>query len=144
MGGESIRVALIVLGDYLVELLEKHTLIVVCLVVHVQRVEHFKNFLVVDIVTCQARQLLELIVIDEIVLVFIDQFEDSFKSFFGLDITYLGSHEFHKLFEVDRLVLDSESIDDVVDKATFSSLSQLFHDLADFLGVNGAGMVDVE
>jgi hypothetical protein len=144
MGGESIRVALIVLGDYLVELLEKHTLIVVCLVVHVQRVEHFKNFLVVDIVTCQARQLLELIVIDEIVLVFIDQFEDSFKSFFGLDITYLGSHEFHKLFEVDRFVLDSESIDDVVDKATFSSLSQLFHDLADFLGVNGAGMVDVE
>ena len=118
MGGGSIRVALIVFGDNLVELLEKHALVVVGLVVHVQRVEHFQNFLVIDVVACQARQLLE--------------------------IAYFGSHQFHKLFEVDWFVLDSESIDDVVDKGTLSSLSQLLHDFADFLRVDGAGMVDVE
>ncbi len=144
MGGGSIRVALIVFGDNLVELLEKHALVVVGLVVHVQRVEHFQNFLVIDVVACQARQLLEFIVIDEIIFVFVDQFEDSLESLFGLDIAYFGSHQFHKLFEVDWFVLDSESIDDVVDKGTLSSLSQLLHDFADFLRVDGAGMVDVE
>lgn len=89
---ESNGVTLVILADDIEELLKVNALIGVGLVVDMQRVQHLQNFLVVDVVAGQTRQLFEFIVVDEVVSVFVDQLEHSFQAFLGLNVSDVGSH----------------------------------------------------
>ena len=80
-GTESNGVTLVILADDIEELLKVNALIGVGLVVDMQGVQHLQNFLVVDVVAGQTRQLLEFIVVDEVVSVFVSQLEHSFQAF---------------------------------------------------------------
>lgn len=91
-GTESNGVTLVILADDIEELLKVNALIGVGLVVDMQGVQHLQNFLVVDVVAGQTRQLLEFIVVDEVISVFVDQLEHSFQAFLGLNVSDVGSH----------------------------------------------------
>lgn len=91
-GTESNGVTLVILADDIEELLKVNALIGVGLVVDMQGVQHLQNFLVVDVVAGQTRQLLEFIVVDEVVSVFVDQLEHSFQALLGLNVSDVGSH----------------------------------------------------
>ena len=91
-GTESNGVTLVILADDIEELLKVNALIGVGLVVDMQGVQHLQNFLVVDVVAGQTRQLLEFIVVDEVISVFVDQLEHSFQALLGLNVSDVGSH----------------------------------------------------
>ena len=145
MGDDGSEVVLLVVGDdQLIELFEIEAFVVIGLVADENRVQEFKDFFIVDVVSCASGEFLDLIIVDVVIIIDVQVFEDGSDAVFGLHVTDFVGDEANKVIEVDGFFPNSKAVDDVVEEGAFSGFAEFFHDFGDFLGVDVAGVVFIE
>ena len=87
MRWESLIFLLVEFGDNAVEFFEIKTFVVGGLVVDVGGVKHFQDVLVVNYVTRESGKLLQLVVVDVVIAVFVEMGENSSNALLGLHVS---------------------------------------------------------
>ena len=115
-----------------------------CLMIDMNCVHQVKQVVIIETVSSQSCDRLQLIKSDVVIIISIHLSKNSSKPFLGFNVSNRRGNQVNKLFKIDRFVPRFKTLNDSIDECSFSRLTQFFHDLVDLLRINYTRFILIE